>query len=382
MDQPADEVRELLRVGRTERRAQILLDLLAANGITAARLTHHFSEQESYSTLIRNALLREGLTFRQLRQQTGIDRLSYSSLPPVYRDQLELLGNTLRIDYQLLHEAAMIEYLLRRYLVDQRYYGKLPLPSSLSLLLEQGLTHNKQILLETYPAHEPTFITVLHNAMKDQGYTRKQLAAAASLSHNRLGDWLACLSSPSCKDIHKLVAVLHPEAEADTLLQIANTWQGLVDKGKARNSLSFSLRQLHLTWDDVIAYDISPMTLIAAALERLGVKALKFEQMLGLGSTTLYSYLRGRRELVQDSLALIHQELALNYDLDRLWQLAKIERLAWVYQRNVKKYGEFLPEGEQRDALENVLRIRAEAIDKYLGRERGMNRLGAGRGNY
>ena len=381
LDKPADEVRELLRVGRTERRAQILLDLLAANDITEARLMHHFSEQDSYSTLIRKALLRKGLTFRQLKQQTGIDKLSYASLPPVYSDQLELLGSTLHIDYQLLHEAAMIEFFLRRYIVEQRHYGKLPLPASLSQLLEQGLIHNKQILKETSPASEATFVTALRYAMREQGYTNKQLSVAASLPLSKLNAWLKCGSSPSCHDIQKLVDALHPEAEAETLQHIADTWQGLVDAGKARNSLSYSLRQLNLTWDDVIAYDISPTTLIAAELKRLDIKVLKLERMLGLGKTTLYSYLRGRRELVQDSLGLIHRELALDYNLDRLRQLAKIEKLAWVYQRNVKKYGEFLPEGEQQDALKNVLRIRTEAINMYLAIERGINKLGIERGN-
>ena len=61
-----------------------------------------------------------------------------------------------------------------------------------------------------------------------------------------------------------------------------------------------------------------------------------------------------------------HSELLSDYDFDQFHKLAKIERLAWFYQSRVKEYGEFLPEGEQRHALENVWLIRAKAIDMYL----------------
>ena len=359
------DLEAMLRVAKRERRAQAFLKLLSANDVSVTKLEHYVAEGKSYDNLIRMALSREGLTLEKFSQHSG--KRGYRVVAPaLYHEDLEALSHVLHLDYDLLREAAMFDYILRNYMLAVRSHGELPLPAPLLEVLDRGLELDQQRVAAIVQEEEESFATVLYLAMQAQGYSIKQLNQALSLPHNRVSHWLAHTLFPNAAEITALVRLLHPTAELGEQQQLTATWQHLVHKSRTRNLLNAKLQQLNLTWDDIASYDVATISIIGEALKHAGIGASKFERQHNLPKTTLFYHLQGTRQPHLDNLSVIHRKLQLDYDLAHLQQLAKIERLAWFYQRNVKELGEFLPESEQRHALENVLRIRDAAIAIYL----------------
>ena len=361
----ATELEEMLQIAKSERKAQTFLTLLQANDVSVDKLEHYVATGKSYGSLIRAALLREEITLEELIQHSvGLGYMVV--LSPSYREDLEAISHALHIDYDLLREAAMIDHILRSYMIAVRSQGELPLPVPLLRVLDQGLELDRQRVEEIVQEGEASFPSVLYLAMQAQGYSIKKLNQKLSLPHNRVSSWLSYLLFPETREITALVKLLHPNADKEKQQQLIATWQHLVHKSRTNNLLNYELRRLNLTWEDVAAYDVATISIISNALKHEGIGVSKFEQQHNLRETTLFYHLRGTRQPNLDNLPIIHRELLSDYDFDQLHKLAQIERFAWFYQGRVKEYGEFLPEGEQRHALENVWRIRAKAIDEYL----------------
>lgn len=359
----AVELEELLHVARAERQAELLMALVAANDITTAKLARHVAENRDYGMLIHEGLQREGMTWMELIQQSNMPN-RYIKLPvPSYRDQLEAVSHILHLDYSMLQETVTINYLLRRYQVLLHRYGELPLPASWVSLLEQGLAQRTLGISYFKKEMEDNFSYVLRTAMRKQDYSIREFSRRLFANETKVSSWLIGSHHPNYEELQKMVVVLYPQADKKTQQHIISNWQRLVNKIKARNALNYAMRQLNLSWDDVTDYNTSPITTISAALDHAGLSASQFERQHNLKKTTLYSYLRGKRNLGSDNLNFIHRELNLTRNLTEMQRAVKVEKFAAKYHHNVKKFGEFISNPEQHDALTNVLRIRDEAVD-------------------